>query len=288
MVLAVHLIFADGHAHSNPVKGLGMRSIAKRFKQLGGWFIAVVALSPHHYGFELTLDGYRKAVEIVINECRVASEEGLKVACFAGIHPADIDYLISQDPKNSDRVIALAINVVNYITKMVREGVLTGIGEVGRPHYKALPESFTVNAIVMRHALNVARDLQCLVHLHLEQGGYATVYDINEVTALVGLIKDKVVLHHSDILTAHYAQEFGFVFTIPGKLPVLSEAFKRFTPSYIIESDFIDDPKRPGASSHPWQIIENQLRLLNTGLVSEEYLHKINIDNIARVYNIEP
>ena len=284
----MRLLFADGHMHSNPVKGLGIRSIAKRFKQYGGWFIAIVSLSPQHYGFELTLDGYRKSVEIVISECRAAYEEGLKVACFAGVHPADIDQLILQDPKKSNKVIALAINIVNHIAEMIKEGLLNGIGEIGRPHYKALPESFIANSIVMRYAMNVARDLQCLVHLHLEQGGYITIYDVNEIITLAKLSKDNVIIHHSDILTAHYAQEFGFMFTIPGKLPVLAEAFKRFEPSYTIESDFIDDPKRPGVSSYPWQIIENQRKLLDEGLISEEYLYKLNVDNIAKAYNVTP
>jgi TatD-related deoxyribonuclease len=78
------------------------------------------------------------------------------------------------------------------------------------------------------------------------------------------------------------------MFTIPGKLPVLAEAFKRFEPSYTIESDFIDDPKRPGVSSYPWQIIENQRKLLDEGLISEEYLYKLNVDNIAKAYNVTP
>jgi TatD-related deoxyribonuclease len=68
----------------------------------------------------------------------------------------------------------------------------------------------------------------------------------------------------------------------------LTEAFKRFTPSYTVESDFIDDPKRPGVSSYPWQIIENQLRLLNEGFVSEEYLYKLNVDNIVKIYGEKP
>jgi TatD-related deoxyribonuclease len=284
----MRLLFADSHAHSNPVKGFGMRNIAKRFKQAGGWFIAIVSLSPHHYGFEPTLDGYRKAIDVIINECRAAHEEGLKVACFAGIHPADVDHMILQDPKKSDSVIAFVVEVLNYVAKMVKEGALTGIGEVGRPHYRTLPESFVANSIVMRYALAIARDLQCLVHLHLEQGGYVTVRDVREVASMVMLSKDRVILHHSDILTARYAQEYGFAFTIPGKLQVLTEAFKRFTPSYTVESDFIDDPKRPGVSSYPWQIIENQLRLLNEGFISEEYLYKLNVDNIVKIYGEKP
>ena len=286
--LGVRLVFADGHSHTNPVKGLGIKNIAKRFKQVNGWFIALVSLPPHHYDLDETLEGYKKSFDILINECRVAREEGLRVACFAGIHPAEIDRMVSQNPKHSEKVIEFAEQVLNYIAKLVKDGLINGIGEIGRPHYKAAPESFVVSEIVLRRALEVARDLQCPVHLHLEQGGFVTAKSIADAISLLQLNREKVILHHVDVLTAVYAQSLGLLFTVPGKLPILSEVFKRLKPVYMIESDFIDDPKRPGVSSYPWQIVENQLKLLSEGMVSEEYLYKINVDVISRVYGVTP
>lgn len=56
---------ADGHTHSNPVKGLGMEKIAPKFREEGGWFVAIVGLSPWHYGLEATFEGYEKRLRLL-------------------------------------------------------------------------------------------------------------------------------------------------------------------------------------------------------------------------------
>ncbi|MEM0026891.1 MAG: TatD family hydrolase [Ignisphaera sp.] len=282
------MLFADGHLHTNPIKGLGAKTIAKKFKDVNGWFMVLVGLSPKNLGFEMNFDGYVKSIEVLLKECEVVRKEGLKVACLSGIHPADIDDLVVRNPRNGEKILDLALNILNYIGKLIKSGLIDGIGEIGRPHYKTIPESFIANSIILKHALDLARDLNCFVHLHLEQGGYLTVLDIENTVKEHKINKYKIVFHHSDILTSEEALKKGFIFTIPGKYQILKEAFRRFPPDYIVESDFIDDPKRPGVSSYPWQIVENQLKLLNENVIDENYLWKLNVDNIAKFYNVSP
>lgn len=282
------LIFADGHLHSNPVKGIGMKVIAKRFFEVGGWFIALVSLPPHHFGFDNTYEGYVKAFNVLLNECRIARELNLKSICLAGVHPAALEDEIVKDVKHSIKVLEKALKVVDYIAKLIREGLIDGFGEIGRPHYKTIPEAFVINTIITRYTLTLAKDMEVPVHLHLEQGGEPTVIDIEEIIKNLGLNKTKVILHHMDISTAKAAQSKNMVFTIPGKQQILREAFKLLNPNYIIESDFIDDPNRPGVSSYPWDIVENQKKLLNEGIVDPEYLYKVNIDTVVKVYGVNP
>lgn len=280
--------FADGHMHSNPVKGMGMAAIGKKFVGVGGWFVAVVSLPPHHFGFDDNFDGYVRAFDVLVRECNTGKELGLEVVCFAGIHPAAIENSISMNPKDSVKVLGKAFTVLDYVAKLVRNGFVDGFGEVGRPHYKTIPEAFVVNNIVMTYALVLAKDLGVPVHLHLEQGGEITVMDIDRTISTIGIDKDKVVLHHLDVATAKASQAHTLVFTIPGKHPILKEVFRSLRPTYMIESDFIDDPKRPGVSSYPWDIVENQKRLLNEGLVDEEYIYKLNIDVVVKTYKVKP
>ena len=75
---------------------------------------------------------------------------------------------------------------------------------------------------------------------------------------------------------------------MPGKEAILREAFRQLKPEYMIESDFIDDPKRPGASSYPWDIVENQIKLVAEGVVDEDYVYKINVDVPVKIYGISP
>lgn len=282
------LVFADGHMHSNPVKGLGIAGIGRKFLDNGGWFIVLVSLPPHHLDLENSFDGYVKSFDVFISECRKARELKLKTVCLLGIHPAAIEDEVSRDPKRSVKVLDKAIMVVNYIAKLVKEGLVNGFGEIGRPHYRAIPEAFIVNNMVTRYTFELARDLDAIVHLHLEQGGELTALDIENLVKSIGIDRAKVVLHHLDVATAKASQKRDLVFTVPGKYPVLREVFTSIKPFYMVESDFIDDPKRPGVSSYPWDIVENQKKLLTEGVIDEEYLYKLNIDTVVKIYRVEP
>ncbi len=281
-------MFADAHLHSNPLRGLGIRTISKKFKSMGGWFLALVSLPPTHYGLNSDFEGYVRSVDILIRECKAAKEEGVSVKCLAGVHPADLEKLITTQNLKYDEVLNLAFKVLDHVGNLIKNGVLDGIGEVGRPHYKTSPEGFLINEIVLRHSLRLARDLGTFVHLHTEQGGLLTVRDLNEVVNYVQIAKNSVLLHHMDLKTGLEANRSGFNFTICGKLQLIKEAAKKLTPTYMVESDFIDDPKRPGVASWPWEIIENQVTILKEGILDEEYIFKLNVDNVVKFYGVNP
>ena len=283
------LYFADAHAHSNPVNGLGASEIAKRFKRKGGWFMALVGLSPWHYGIEeKDYNGYIKAIQLHIRECRVAVAEGLQVACFAGFHPADVDKLVSAG-KPPEEVLRLGLQVVEYVGKLCRDGVIDGIGEVGRQHYRTSPDRFAIAMTIMVRALELARDSGCLVHLHLENAGVVTALTVDEIVERVGLNKSKVFLHHVKPGIGLEAIKRGYQVTIPGHKETLRYAFsiRELAESMLVESDYIDDPRRPCVSSCPWDVVDRELELLKEGVVSEDILYKVNVDNIVKAYGVE-
>jgi len=53
-----------------------------------------------------------------------------------------------------------------------------------------------------------------------------------------------------------------------------------------MESDYIDDLRRPGAVVGPKSVPRVSRVLLEKGLVSEEDLEKIHIDNVEKVYGV--
>ena len=282
------LVFADAHVHTNPISGMGVSGYVPRFREYGGWFLAIVSLPPIHYGYDYSIEGYRKSFEIVISECKKARELGVEALCFLGIHPADVEKMLVRIQWSSTKILSLVDQVLKMIDRIIRDGLAHGIGEIGRPHYTTKPEAVVLCNYVMERALEMAKDLDVPVHLHLEQGGYVTVLDIATRVSKLGLKTSKVILHHVDVKTATEAQQMGLIFTVVGKEPVLRECFKRLHPCYMIESDFIDDPKRPGVACYPWQIIEVQKKLLSEGVVDEEYLYKLNVDMVRKVYGVEP
>ncbi|WP_460123542.1 TatD family hydrolase [Stetteria hydrogenophila] len=284
------LLFADGHGHSNPVKGMGAGRIAERFKQAGGWFMALVALSPTSYSIEPRgFEAYKEVVDVHIRECSQAEEAGVKVACLAGFHPADVDKLIDKYKMDPVEVLNLGYRVVDYVASLCREGVLDGIGEVGRQHYRTTAEKALVSALIMERALEAARDNGCVVHLHLENAGAASVRLTHIVAERLGLRPTpRVVFHHSKPSMAVEAAKLGYSATLPGIPRLLEHAVRELEPVYVVESDFLDDPARPGVVVYPWDIAEAMARLHRRGVVSEEYLYRVNVDNVVKIYGVEP
>ncbi len=286
------LVFADAHLHSNPVRGLGASRIAEKFRDVGGWFVALVALSPWHYDIDVKPDplaAYQKTFELHVKECEAARRAGLRVSCIAGFHPADVDRLVEKGFE-PHRVLEIGLRVVEAAAEMCKEGLLDGIGEVGRQHYTTRAEHALIASEVLMRAMELSRDYDCIVHMHLENAGLVTVELTDRLARRVGAKREHLLFHHSKPNVAAEAVKRGYFATLPGKEQLLNYYFTRRLPveRVMIESDYIDDPRRPCVSSCPWEIVERQKRLLSQGVVSEDTLARLNIDNVVKFYRVEP
>lgn len=282
------LVYADAHTHTNPIRGMGMRIIAEKFKAKNGWFMAIVGLAPWSYGLTPNVEGYTRSFELVLRECSVARQKGLKVACILGVHPADIDKLVYKYGLKLEDALKLVYKAIDIVIDMCKQGRIDGIGEIGRPHYRIEPVFVVAAELVMLKVMEAIKDYECVLHLHLEQGGMITVKSIEKLANLVRLRMDKIIFHHSRPGLLDYVLARKYNATVPGIEAVLRVVFNKHKPIYMIESDHIDDPHRPGVVVYPWQLIENQIKLLKEGLVDEEYLYKVNVDNVVKTYGVEP
>lgn len=253
--------------------------------------MALVSLSPWAYGIEFNgLESYKQAIDILVRECKTVEEEGLKAACIAGIHPADIDKLIDRYRMDPQRVVELGISVIDHVSELCQQGVLDGIGEVGHQHYKTTAERVLISHRILEYALEQAKDHDCVVHMHLENAGTITVDLIDYTVTRLGIpsnTRNKIIFHHSKPNMIKHAGRLGYSSTLPGVPRLLEHAVKNLEPLYIVESDHIDDPARPGAVVYPWDMAAAIQKIYEAGSTSEEYLYKVNVDNVERVYGVQ-
>ena len=282
------MLYADAHCHTNPVKGLGADKIAKKFHELGGWFIALVALPPYHYGLEGgRLEDYEKVVRILENERKKVVEKGLRVRVFMGFHPAEVDEYFRRGMSLS-KIIDLAEQVLDLVVRYSCEGVIDGIGEVGRQHYSTSPSRYVASELIMLMAFEKARDHGLPIHLHLEQGGYVTVKSVENFIELLNLERENVLFHHVDFDTGSICERHRLWHTVPAKIKDLRLSMSQRRNYVLVESDYIDDPKRPGVSSYPWDIVYNIEKLVRENIIEEDYVHRVMVDHITKFYHVEP
>ncbi|MEM4681176.1 MAG: hypothetical protein QXM56_02310, partial [Acidilobaceae archaeon] len=78
----------------------------------------------------------------------------------------------------------------------------------------------------------------------------------------------------------------GYSSTIVGLRQPLEYALSKLEPIYMIESDFLDDPERPGAVTQPWEMARLVQQLAALDDEWKEKLYKINVDLVAKVYDV--
>ncbi|MEM0014757.1 MAG: TatD family hydrolase [Zestosphaera sp.] len=279
---------SDAHAHVSPA-GLGGSLVGRKFREAGGWFIALVSLPPTNYGLRGDLNGLLKSFDIHARECLKARSEGLSVACLAGVHPAYVDELVRAVGVNRvDEVLSMVRRALESLRRLRLEGLIEGFGEFGRPHYKTLPESVVVNDVVLREVLEVCSDTDSVLHLHTEQGGSATVASVDALVKSAGASKCRVVFHHASLAVVRAAENLGYHSTVLGREDLLLNILELNPSRVLVESDFIDDPRRPGVVMYPWDLAGEVGKLLAKEGGHEEALRKCLVDNVRELYGVKP
>ncbi len=273
----------DAHCHVNPIKGLGPREVAKRFKKTGGWFTGLVNLLSWSYDVKIVnADDYRKVYEITLKSADIMRKEGLNVAVILGPHPAELVSLIEKGVK-PDKAYAIVLKAYEIAASYVAEGKASGLGEAGRPHWPVQRNVLNLCNQVLDKILEIASDLDCVVHLHLEETRQETIEDVYVRVKRSGA--RRVVVHHIKGEYVGLAVEKGLYASVPARNRDLIEALKH-GPLFVVESDYLDDPKRPGAVVAPWSIGRTFNRLINDGFLSEDAAAKVLVDNISFLYSV--
>ncbi|ABW01319.1 TatD family hydrolase [Caldivirga maquilingensis] len=282
------LPIADNHTHVNPVKGLGPREVARRFKRTGGWFMGVVALLTWDLGLNPgDLSNVDKMYRLTIESTKIIQGEGVKAVAVVGVHPAECVKLLESGWGFSE-VKEFMIKTIDLAAQYIRRGEAVGIGEIGRPHWSVNEGVVDLCNEIIEYAMGTARDLNAIIHLHLERKGEATVKSIVELANKAG-VKDKgrIILHHASPSMVKPAVDNELKPSIPvGRRGEFEEAVK-LTKALVVESDYADDPRRPGMVIPPWRILSRINNALNQGLLSEDDAFRIMVNEIEETYGVK-
>ncbi|MCS7139805.1 MAG: TatD family hydrolase [Candidatus Nezhaarchaeota archaeon] len=271
----------DNHAHANPLRGLGFLEVGRRFREEGGIAIVFAPLPSWHYSITISSpEGFKRVYEVVLRGVEEALDY-LKALAVLGVHPAEIVSLT--EVFGAEKAQEIAKKAMDMAGEYVSNGLAIGLGEVGRPHYKAPEVAVRVCNEVLEYSLELAKDLSCPVHLHLERGDEG-LKDVMKKVQSVGINPSLVVIHHAE--PKIIGRCGGLTPSIPRRGRNLEKAFMRKKLNFVVESDFIDDPKRPGVVAYPWTIALDIAWMIRQGLASEDGVYKVFIENFEKLYHV--
>jgi len=167
----------------------------------------------------------------------------------------------------------------------VREGRAIALGEIGRPHFPVPPEILAASNEVLEHGMRLAKEVECAVILHAEDPTESTFAEWSTTARRVGLPPERVVKHHSTpLITA--GERTGVWPSLLAKEDTVAPALAEGT-RFLLETDYMDDPRRPGAVLGPATVPRKTRLWREKGLLTEGAAHAIHEENPRRVYGID-
>jgi TatD-related deoxyribonuclease len=137
----------------------------------------------------------------------------------------------------------------------------------------------------MSYGMQLAKEASCPVVLHTESATPESMREIALMADRVGLPRGKVVKHYCPPLVTD-EESSGLFPSVLASRTAVTEALSKGT-RFLMETDFLDDPSRPGAVMAITTVPKRTKAFLSSGRMSESQAYAIHQENPRQVYGIE-
>jgi TatD-related deoxyribonuclease len=274
--------FTDNHIHIDPIKGEGLEAV-KKFERAGGKFLFLVGKTTRDWDLKPGEEGLQKLFDLTIDLSKKINEEtGVRSFPVIGIHPAEFVSMCGEF--SLEEALELGKRAMERAGERIQEGEAVALGEIGRPHFQVEERILKACNELLTYSLQMASDIDCAVQLHTGSITEKHFEEFRELAVSVGLDPKRVVKHYSPPLI-RAAEEAGIFPSLIASQENIKKAVEEGN-RFLMESDYIDDPDRPGAVVGPKSVPKVSLHLFDEGVLREEDLWKIHKDNVEEVYGI--
>ncbi|EMA39324.1 TatD-related deoxyribonuclease [Halococcus morrhuae DSM 1307] len=264
----------DNHLHLDPENGRGMEAV-QDFARSGGTHLLVVNKPSWTLGIDVDEPAdFRAAFETTIDIVDEASELlGGRAWPVLGVHPGLVSHLTERGftPDEAGELMQAGLDIA---TEYVPSEALAL--KSGRPHYDISADVWDASNRVLQHALALGAENDCAVQLHTEAS--------EDLTEIADWATERDLPAHR--VVKHYAggRLVGPMPSVMSEKDRLAEAAERGEP-FLMETDFIDDPERPGAVLGPKTVPRRVRWLLDEGF--DDAVRTAHVETPRRVYGIE-
>jgi TatD-related deoxyribonuclease len=271
----------DHHCHLSP-QGEGVEA-AKRFRRAGGTHL-FLATQNYARVVPRKLDDYVRQFELTEGLARrVVAEAGVTV--FPVVAPYPIDLVEASAALGVGPALDLHRAALDLAGRWVRERRAVALGEVGRPHFAVSPDVRAAVDAAFHHALEVARESDCPVIVHSDDLDPAGYRELAELADEVGLARLRVVKHYARSRLAA-SERSSVTPSYLARRELVREVVHDPGP-WFLETDFLDDPARPGAVLDLATVPRRAASLAETDR-GADLLWVPFVESIERVYGFRP
>ncbi len=269
----------DNHVHLDPFKGRQVDAV-RDFERVGGTQI-IISHMPYEEQPVRDLEGFRKGYDITVGlKDRVNEQTTVKAHATVGPYPAELIEL--EKIHGLQKAKQIMLEAMELAGRYVEDGLALAIGEVGRPHFPVSAELWEASNEILRHGMEVAKEKGCAIVLHTESASPETMKEFAEMARKVGLDTERVVKHYCGPLVLP-EENFGLMPSVLASKESVDEAFRKGL-RFLMETDFLDDPRRPGAVLNITTVPKRTGQLMQKGIMRLDDAYQIHYDNPRRTY----
>ncbi len=271
----------DNHMHLQ-FKGQNIDAVGE-FLKLGGTHL-IMSHMPYSDMPLRDIADFRAQYELSLSMVkRVRAETGVAIFLTVGPYPADILRLMEHN--SLEKTKEIMIEAMELAGKWVEEGEAIAIGEVGRPHFDVSPDVWDASNEILIRGMEIAKEKGCAIVLHTESMTPEGWRELASFADKAGIWRERVVKHLSPPAILLDENQGLFPSVLASRRNVES-ALKKGN-RFMMETDYIDDPRRPGAVLSLKTVPKRTRALLESGIMSEEDAWKIHKENPENIYGIE-
>jgi len=277
----------DDHFHLN--RAGRFLDAAQDFKRAGGTDLVLVHC-PDFRAPPVDLEGHRTAyADTVAMAAEVRAAVNLDVRVVLGPHPAAFAHQFEAWSVDGEAGRARAVEAyessIEAAVECIDEGLAHAVGEVGRPHWKVSDEVWGLSNELLSSTMARAAREGFALQLHVEGESEATYPDLALMADRAGLARDRLVRHYAppDVRDSATHGIVPSVLCGKGALPVLLDTMAEASGGFLLETDHMDDPRRPGAVLGPKTVPKRTKQLIDAG-VDDEVLYRTHVDLPERLY----
>ena len=263
----------DNHFHLN--RNGRYLSAAEDFMNAGGTGIVLVHC-PNFQSPPTIPKEHRDAYsDTILMAEEVREKIGIDVRVVLGPHPAAFahqfeSWFDEEGEKGVQRAIENYNDSIDIALEFFHEGKSVAIGEVGRPHWDTSKEVFELSNQLLEETMRLSKTEKIPLQLHMEENGNQTYGDLEAMAERVGLNPSNLVRHFApaDVSTSMVGKITPSVNLGKGAIQKLIETCKLSHHGFMLETDYMDDPRRPGAVLGPKTVPKRTQQLAS---LAEEY-----------------
>lgn len=273
------MIIFDNHMHLR--RDGRFLDAVKEFIKAGGTHFVLCQYPMVHKVIE------HRSYEPIYRETLMMAEEimeVLDVTVYTTVGPYPVDYIALVERFGRQPTIELMKHGIDQAASLCQEKQCIAIGEIGRPHFPVDPQVMADANEILFYGMQRASEVDVPVVLHTETTTSVQCEELVNMGKKAGLSAERIIKHFAPPLI-YFEENFGLMPSVLAGKKNITDASRKGT-RFMMETDYIDDPRRPGAVLSPKTVPKRTFELLKNGVFTEEQISIIHHENPERTYHI--